>query len=250
MGAYGTPNLGSVSTIQEFIQGFKVGLRRVPTETMATLPSVYQLLPHPIRTWLVMPDGRALERDLFDTELWQAFEWSIFDPAVRERILKQFRNPAEGEAYLVMLERYFEKHIERARRFVWALSVPMENSPVRYIIFGGDCELTPARVLVEEDNGESMLRLYPNQVKNRVPGVDYNKLMLEPGDGRVSKPSLFAREALDPSVPQHKYSFFPLDHSILLCESHDNLTGNVSFQNNLLNILLTHDQPLQEKSMR
>jgi len=47
-----------------------------------------------------------------------------------------------------------------------------------------------------------------------------------------------------------RYSYFPMDHSILLCESHDSLTGNVSFQNNLLNILLTRDQPLAPKSMQ
>jgi hypothetical protein len=41
-----------------------------------------------------------------------------------------------------------------------------------------------------------------------------------------------------------------MDRSILLCESHDNLTGNISFQNNLLNILLTRDQPLALKSMQ
>jgi hypothetical protein len=36
----------------------------------------------------------------------------------------------------------------------------------------------------------------------------------------------------------------------LLCESHDSLTGNISFQNNLLNILLTRDQPLAPKGMQ
>jgi len=36
----------------------------------------------------------------------------------------------------------------------------------------------------------------------------------------------------------------------MLCESHDSLTGNISFQNNLLNILLTRDQPLEPRSMR
>jgi len=246
----GTPNLGSVSTIQEFLQGFKVGFRRVPTEVMATLPSTYQLFPHPIRSWLIMSDGRELERDLFDIDIWRAFEWSIFDPAVRQRIRTRFPDPAEGDAYLAMLERYFEKHIERARRFVWSLTVPVPDSPVRYIVFGGDCELTPARVLIEEVDGESVLRLYPDKVTNRVAGMDYEKLMLEPGDGRVSKPSLFARDSLDPSVPRHEYSFFPLDHSILLCEAHDSLTGNISFQNNLLNILLMRDRPLAEKSMR
>jgi len=246
----GTPNLGSVSALQEFLQGFKVGLRRIPTEVLVTFPSSYQLFPHPIRTSLVMANGQQLDRDLFDVEVWRAFQWSVFDPGVRQRILAGYDDPADGEAYLAVLERYFGKHIERARRFVWSLSVPVEDTSVRYVVFGGDCEQTPARVLVEEVNGESVLRLYPGDVQMRLPGIDYEKLMLEPGDGRVTRPSLFARESLDPSVPRHRYSFFPLGHSILLCESHDSLTGNISFQNNLLNILLTRDQPLEERSMQ
>jgi pimeloyl-ACP methyl ester carboxylesterase len=246
----GTPNLGSVSGLNEFLQGFRIGLRRIPTETFVTMPSAYQLFPHPIRSALVNANGEVLDRDLFDINIWRAFQWSIFDPQVRERIINGFPDPEEGAAYLALLERYFEKHLERARRFVWSLTVPVQYSTVRHVVFGGDCELTPARLLVEEVNGESMLRLRPNEVTTRVPGVDYEKLMLEPGDGRVTKPSLFAREALDPTVPRHRYSFFPMDHSILLCESHDSLTGNISFQNNLLNILLTRDQPLPEKSMR
>ena len=246
----GTPNLGSVSGLNEFLQGFRIGLRRIPTETFVTMPSAYQLFPHPIRSALVNANGEVLDRDLFDVDIWRAFQWSIFDPQVRERIINRFPDPEEGEAYLALLERYFEKHLERARRFVWSLTVPVEYSKVRHVVFGGDCELTPARILVEEVNGESVLRLRPGEVTMRVPGVDYEKLMLEPGDGRVTKPSLFAREALDPTVPRHRYSFFPMDHSILLCESHDSLTGNISFQNNLLNILLTRDQPLPEKAMR
>lgn len=246
----GTPNLGSVSTLEEFVKGFKVGLRRIPTETLATMPSIYQLFPHPIRNVLVTVNGTELDRDLFDTSTWRAFEWAIFDPEVRQSIFSRFSNSSDGEAYLNLLERYFEKHIERARRFVWSLTVPVKNSIVRYVILGGDCELTPARVLIEEVEGESILRLHPHEVANGDPGVDYEELMLEPGDGRVTKPSLFAREALDPSIPRHRYSFFPMDHSILLCESHDSLTGNISFQNNLLNILLTRDQPLELKSMQ
>jgi pimeloyl-ACP methyl ester carboxylesterase len=246
----GTPNLGSVSGLSEFLQGFKIGLRRIPTETFVTMPSAYQLFPHPIRSALVSSNGEVLDRDLFDVNMWRAFQWSIFDPQVRARILKRYPDPEQGAAYLAMLERYFDKHLERARRFVWSLTVPVEYSKVRHVVFGGDCEQTPARILVEEVNGESVLRLRPSEIAQRLPGVDYEKLMLEPGDGRVTKPSLFAREALDPTVPRHRYSFFPMDHSILLCESHDSLTGNISFQNNLLNILLTRDQPLAEKTMQ
>lgn len=48
-------------------------------------------------------------------------------------------------------------------------------------------------------------------------------------------------QTLDPSVKRHKYSFFPLDHTIFLCEKHNILTGNVNFQDNLLNELLSMD---------
>lgn len=33
------------------------------------------------------------------------------------------------------------------------LSVPLKDPPVRYIVFGGDCELTPARCLIETVRG-------------------------------------------------------------------------------------------------
>jgi len=237
----GTPNLGSVSAIQGFLQGYKVGLRSIPTEVLVTMPSAYQLFPHPIHDSLILADGRVLDRDLFDIEIWRAFEWSIFDPKVRQRILSRFDDADTGERHLALLERYFNKHIERARRFVWSLTVPGADASVRYVVFGADCELTPTRMLVEEVNGESVLRLHPERIKNRISGVDYENLMLEPGDGRVTRASLFARTSLDPRILRHKYSAFNMDHSILLCESHDSLTGNISFQNNLLNILLTRD---------
>ncbi len=109
-------------------------------------------------------------------------------------------------------------------------------------MLGGDCELTPARLLVEEDGGDSVLRLWPDEVKHRAAGVDYGMLMLEPGDGTVTKASLLARESLDPAVPRHAWSHFPLDYAFFLCERHDRLTGNPSFQDNLLHALLSVDR--------
>lgn len=238
----GTPNFGSVSALQQFLEGFKVGLRSIPTEVIATWPSAYQLLPHPINNWLVTADGRELERDLFDVNIWRRFEWSVFDSDVEADILKQFKDPERGHAYLNLIHRYFEKHLERARRFVWSLSVPIEEFPISYVVFGGDCELTPARIIVEEVSGESVVRLYPGNIINRVPNIDYQALMLEPGDGRVTKPSLLARQTLDPTVPRHRYSFFPLDYSVMFCDDHERLTGNINFQDNLLNILLSRDK--------
>ena len=233
----GTPNLGSARAVNNLIGGMKVGFNRIPTETLVTFPSGYQLLPHPLSDWIVTASGKTLKRDLFDSVLWDRFEFSIFSPEVEQRVIKQ-----HGAEYLATLKRYFHKHIERGRRFVWSLTVPVPDHQIEYVVFGGDCNLTPARLLVEEIEGESVVRLWPKHIKNPVPGIDYERLMMEPGDGTVTKSSLLARQALDPTVPRHRYSFFPLKYPFFLCEDHSRLTENINFQDNLLHALLSVDE--------
>lgn len=233
----GTPNLGSAGSLHGFLTGVPV-VRRIPTEVLATMPSGYQLFPHPLNDWLINIDGQPLQRDLFDVKVWQRFEWSVFNPALITQLQKDQANANDIDSF----HRYFEKRLERARRFVWSLTVPLPENPIRLIVFGGDCEMTPARLLVEEVDNESKVRLHPNHIAQPKPDIDYERLMLEPGDGRVTKPALLGRNALDPTVPRHKYSHFPLAYSFFLCEAHDRLTGNINFQDNLLNVLLSRDQ--------
>ncbi len=235
----GTPSLGSVSALQNLLTGFRVGLGRIPPEVLATMPSAYQLLPHPLNDWLISTSGQPLDRDLFDIEIWRRFQWFIFDPKVRARIRQRFATEAAAEAYLQMLERYMGRQLERARRFAWSLTVREAQNPVHLIVFGGSCSLTPARVLVEEVAGDSVLRLWPGDIAAPRAGINYEGLMLEPGDGRVSKASLLARTELDPRLPRHRYSYFPLDYTVLLCAKHDRLTANPNFQDNLLHVLLS-----------
>ncbi len=238
----GTPNLGSVKILNLFIGGIKIGgTEKVHTETMATMPSLFQLFPHSINNWLISAEGKMLDRDLFDVNIWRRFQWSIFDPLVRQRIHGRFTNPQAAEEYLATLEAYFEKRLERARRFVWSLTVPLPEQHPKLVVFGGACDLTPARILVEEVNGDSVIRMYPGEISKPVPGVDYDALLLEPGDGSVTKASLLGRDVLDPSIPRHKFVFFPLDHAVILCEKHNSLTSNINFQDNLLNELLSRD---------
>ena len=125
----------------------------------------------------------------------------------------------------------------------WALSTPEPATPIRYVLFGGDCNPTPARLALENDGGTPLARLYPDDIRNPAPGVRYDELMLEPGDGSVTKPSLLARETLDPSAPQNEDSFIPIAYWFFLCEHHEKLTGNINFQDNLLNVLLTRSLP-------
>ena len=228
----GTPNLGSVSSLQAFLSGERVGLGRIAPRTLATFPSGYQLFPHPLASWLVGIDGQPLADDLFDAATWQRHGWSVYGPGGPA-------DPADEAAR----RRYFVHQLERARRFAWMLSVAEPVSPIRYVLFGGDCHLTPARLLVEREGERDMTRLAPSEIRAPRAGVPYEELMLEPGDGRVTKPSLLAREALDPSAPQHEDSFLPVAYPFFLCEHHQALTANINFQDNLLNVLLTRHLP-------
>ncbi len=247
----GSPNLGSVSAIEGFVQGQRVGLRRIPQEVVATLPGSYQLFPHRIVQWLFAPDGTPRDVDQFDTQTWRRFGWGVFDPEVRARVEAE-----RGDAHADALEAFFERAAERARRFSWSLTVcpnydealsgcPAEiaEPPVRLVVFGGNCTLTPARYVLEEGADGAEIRFRPSEVTQRQPGVVYDELMLDPGDGTVTKPSLLGRNALAPNTPRHEYSYFPLAYAFLLCEDHATLTGNVHFEDNLLDVLLTRARP-------
>lgn len=239
----GTPNLGSIGALRTLIRGFRIGLGVVPPEVTATFPSTYQVLPHAINDWFMTMDGRPLQRDQFSAEkFWKRFRYSVYSDEVQQNIRERYEDDAEADAYVALLQRYFEKHIERARRFSWSLTVPVLDPQVRYIVFGGDCLLTPARSVVEPVEDDWELRLEPGEIVNPQPGIDYDQLMLEPGDGRVTKASLLARQSVDPTVARHRYSFFPVDYPVFLCERHTRLTGNVDFQNNLLHALLSVDR--------
>lgn len=237
----GTPNLGSVGALHAFITGRKIGLNSINTEVLATFASMFELFPHPLNDWIITSNGEPLDRDLFDIDLWRRFQWSIFDPNVKARIIANYADPKQGDAYYAAMQIDFENKLERARKFVWSLTVQQEKAAWDVRVFGGDCELTPARILVEEHQGDSVVRLWPKDIAHRNIAVPYEQLMLEPGDGSVTKASLLAREYLNPSVKRNRYSHFPVSGEMFLCEQHDRLSSNVTFQDNLLQYLLSQD---------
>lgn len=236
----GTPNLGSVESMHSLIEGRAFGVRRVQPEVIMTMPAIYQLFPHALNRWLFTTDGSHLERDQFDARIWQRFELGPWSPRLQRRI-RAAMPATEADMYLQTLQRFFGLQLERARRFTWSLTVPHPPGEISPVIFGGDCALTPARVVVEEVNQESVLRLRPRQIRNPVPGVDYESLMLEPGDGTVTKASLLSRDVLHPGAQRHRYINFGISSVFFICERHDVLTGNVTFQDNLLHVLLSLD---------
>ncbi len=95
--------------------------------------------------------------------------------------------------------------------------------------------------MVERVNGHLVPRERVADIANPQPGVDYQALMFEPGDAVVTRSSLLGRRTLNVAAPRAEIESVDVAHSVFLCEEHRALTGNATFQNNLLNTLLSVD---------
>ena len=231
----GTPNYGSITALQKAIMGDRIGFAYLRPETVATMPGMFDLLPHPERTWMIDIQGRRLEISVHDAQIWRRYRWSIWDPQVRARIRAGFRDRAAADAYLAAFERHFERELRRSARLHHALGTPIDHPPNKYVVFGSGCFPTPARCLLEEIDGETYVRLHPRDIARPIPGIAYDELMIEPGDGSVTKASLLARDSLEPDAGRGD---FPIAWSVFVCERHTRLPGNATFRDNLLNTVL------------
>jgi len=225
----GTPNLGSVTSLERLMRGFRLGLRLIPVEVLTSFATPFQALPSPIAQSVVDPNGQPAAINIYDPVLWQTNAWSVYSPEFIKTIEKQSTSPEEASARLKILQETFAKHLLRAERFQSSLTVPIMHNGIRMAAFGGDCELTASRAVLDHSNGKPFLAFKEKDVVNKVHGIDYDYLMMAPGDGLVTRDSQDAGQ----------YSFLPLRQSFFLCERHEFLVNNPYFQNNLLYFLLS-----------
>jgi pimeloyl-ACP methyl ester carboxylesterase len=227
----GTPNLGTLQPALAFARGEEMGLRSIPPEVVATCPGAPQLLPHPALPWLADVQGRSVRSDVFDANTWRELRWCVFDAEVRARTIHDHGGGAAGRRYLAGLERYFGRHLARARQFALLMAQPAPEGDAPVFLFGGDCALTPARLVVERIGDRFFPREAPDAIEGPLDDVDYAALMYEPGDLVVTRDSLLARAP-------HARGALRIEHAVFLCEEHRELTGNATFQDNLLHALL------------
>ena len=237
----GVPNLGTAKAIETLYRGFRLRLVTPPAEVSATYPSAYQLLPSLLKDSVVDSQGNPLEVDWYDVDFWKGNQFSVWDPEIVASIKSRFDTDAEGDEYLSLVRRFFARQIERGRRLSESLTVPVDGPFVEYIVFGGVCHPTPARALMELENGRPRLRFRPEEVDQKLDGLDYEKLLMEPGDTVVTKASLLARYSDNPAISEGEATFFRTDYAVFFCGTHGNLTGNLTFQDNLLHALLSAD---------
>lgn len=234
-----TPNLGTIQAVLSHVRGEEIGLRRIPTEVVATCPGVPQLMLHPGQSWLIDLRGDPVDLDLYDIETWRKLGWSIFSKDAEKRMVSHFGSRGAAEAHKEVLEAYFARSLARSRRFHESLSAPARPDEPRPYVFGGDCEPTIARLVIERDGQSYRCRERIADIENAMPHVDYERLINEPGDSVVTRSSLTGRPR---SGELERVEPLELSHSVFICGSHQTLTANFSFQDNLLYTLLHHEE--------
>lgn len=224
----GTPNLGSATSLRRLIQGMRIGLREIPVELLATFATPFEALPHPEASVVFDSHGKPVAMDLYSSVVWRDNQWSVFDPSVIERVRSLYRDPALADAAVANLQAGFEANLGRAARFQRALAAPLPHRDLRMAAFGGDCMPTLSAAILQVSHQRAVFAFDAGDVDPGVPGVDYEGLLLAPGDGLVTRDSQDAASL----------GFVPLRQSFFLCERHELLMRNPYFQNNLLNFLL------------
>lgn len=232
----GTPQLGSVKSVVRLLSGFDFNLRNVPVEVQITMPSVYQLLPHPQSHWLVDIEGHPQTLNLYDPKIWQDNLWSIYNPEVQSRILKHSDDQAEGLRTIKSLEHFFVKQLTRANSFWRALSAEFEVKHEGFVIMGGDCNKTLSRLLILNNGTHLSLSDNHLMIEDLTRRALFKSALYEPGDGQVTKSSLLGQ--IHNPITHQTIKTINIKYPVFVCEDHIKLTQNLTFQDNLLHILL------------
>jgi pimeloyl-ACP methyl ester carboxylesterase len=237
----GTPTLGAVTSLERLVYGTRVGLRTIPEEVMGTFATPFVALPHPLTQPILDESGRPLHIDIYDIATWRDRHWGVFSPVVEERVRASMATPEEGARALADLQALFAHNLARGARMQAALSAPLPPLQVQIATFGGDCEVTPGHAVMLSDANGGRLVFRPGQLPggSKRRGLDFNALMLEPGDGLVPRSSQTARLPVGVDAQRDNFHALPIRGSFFLCESHGRLTHNLHFQDNLLYFLLS-----------
>ncbi|MBS1810537.1 MAG: hypothetical protein JST84_20395 [Acidobacteria bacterium] len=266
---FGTPNSGSMDALSTMINGYSVLgtnwphlrlLDALDKDAVFTFASSYQLLPHPGYARFYDENLNPLPLDIFAPTTWQKYGWSIaFEDKFKAKELKAFekqrkklkkKDSPEAETQLAELEAAHERTLAarepflkamlaRAAKFHRALdvvSVPPAN--LRFYLFGGDCEPTLESAIVGNIKGQMTTLFRVNRAMgNSKLRRRATELMFAPGDGRVTRRSLFGLQ-----VNGHANSLTSilprLEQATFHCEAHGDLPLNPTMQNNLLTVLM------------
>jgi len=253
---FGTPNAGLMDALRSLLLGYSLTdtnrprlslLKNLDRDVTFTSPSVYQLLPPPTHARFIGADLSPIKIDLFDIETWRRFGWSVtFDREVREseqRSLAKRQGPSEGaglaERMTAERVRFLRLVLARAAAFHRALDAPgTPPDTLRWHLFGGDCEPTLEAAMIATVKGREQTIFRAGQAPGgRKARERAYEAMFAPGDGRVTRRSLFHLGSESETNGQRASTSHP-PQATFNCELHGDLPLNLTMQDNLLTVLL------------
>jgi pimeloyl-ACP methyl ester carboxylesterase len=265
---FGTPNEGSAEAFATLLEGYSIteGLRRrvsllnkLTRADALTIPSLYQLLPHPDAATVLDEHLHPLEVDLYDPSVWRHYGWAaVNDPRYRERYARGETRDEDAHprhhGSLEELDAYFAAALQRARRFHQALDVTTARDaqtntaaaspPVSMFVFGGDCEETLVAPVVRRDEKKGTWQTYTNPRAfrrsdgGRVSRREATEAMYEPGDGRVTRRSLLGERLARQRASLLFNTSLPIAYAVFTCDLHSDLQKNKTLQDNALTLLV------------
>lgn len=244
---FGVPNEGSTGALKTLFEGRSTlgggvdlpFVRNLTPLDVATMPALFQLMPHQRTGRYYDEDLKPLKVDLYDIKTWKKYRWGIYSD---DKYLKEFT-----DAEATRFEQYFSLVLQRAKKFHDAIDAySTKRLSVGMFIIGSDCKNTLDSVVIYEDAKDKKWKTLtePNSFKTskglKVTDEQLKEIMLVPGDGRVSRRSLLAETLAENRRRSNLFdSALPLTYALFICETHEDITSNVSIQNNVLTALVS-----------
>jgi pimeloyl-ACP methyl ester carboxylesterase len=257
---FGTPNEGTMEAFATLLEGYSIneGLRRrirllnkLSREDAVTIPSIYQLLPHPEAVRFLDQNLAPLEIDFYDPQVWRRYGWSpINDEEFRARYVRGEVRDEEGaphRATLAELDAFFASALARARRFHAALDA---HAPGRHGRDAARRALRLRRRLRRDLNAPVILRderagagaPSPSRASCATHGAQDQTQGCHPRDVRTRRRPRHAPLAArrDGSTRRAAAQFFntplPIAYGVFACDLHSELQNNKTLQDNALTL--------------
>ena len=262
---FGTPNSGSMDAMSTVLNGYSTLGTNFPQlkliealdrDAIFTSPAIYQMLPQTGSAKFFDENLQPLKLDLYDLETWRKYGWSIaFEAGFKERELKRFQKirhkmmkkkdaatenklgemEEKMQQMLAAREPFLGLALRRAHAFHQAINTSSAMPATLQIhLFGGDCERTLEGAIVTPH--QTWFRIGRSLGKSEFR-ARADALIYAPGDGRVTRRSLFGLRFDEVSSSWISPLNQP-ERAVFQCELHGDLPLNPTMQNNLLTLLL------------
>ncbi|MCU0238985.1 MAG: hypothetical protein MUC29_06050 [Pyrinomonadaceae bacterium] len=239
----GTPNEGSMLTLDTFYNGYSISTpagRYYPSflsrEIGFTIPTLYQLLPHSNTAKFYDEDLKPIEIDIYQIDNWEKYGWSYLEDA---KLTKNMTKTKRQQA-----TKFLEAMLVRTKKFHESLNVKTKlPDSIQFYAFGSSCKDTLDGAIIYRDEKKDIWKTlmrsdsFKNSRGEKIGENKVKELIFASGDGTVSTRSFFG-STLSDLVGQDLLFLDanPLNKK-LVCESHVAIPNNSTIQEEFLSVL-------------